>query len=143
MNQDIHWSALVPELTVTNLERSLAFYTALGFSIRFRRDNPPFAYLEIGQAQLMLEQQHETGWNVAPLDRPLGRGVNFQIEVPDAQIIESALRHLGAPLFRERSHLRRRDCAISCGLFVDECRIAKVCGELRQRIRTIRCTLQR
>ena len=101
MNQDIHWSALVPELTVTNLERSLAFYTALGFSIRFRRDDPPFAYLEIGQAQLMLEQQHETGWNVAPLDRPLGRGVNFQIEVQDAQIIESALRHLGAPLFRE------------------------------------------
>ena len=57
----------------------------------FQRTDPPFAYLELGQAQVMLEQQHAGGWNVEPLDRPLGRGINFQIEVVDVQSTAAAL----------------------------------------------------
>lgn len=49
----------------------------------------------------MLEQQHERGWNVTPLDRPLGRGINFQIEVTDANAVRSALVAAGVTLFRE------------------------------------------
>lgn len=55
--EDEFWSPLVPELTVANLEDSLRLYEAAGFKVRFRRDNPPFAYIELGQAQLMLEQE--------------------------------------------------------------------------------------
>lgn len=95
------WNALVPELTVAQIEVSLRFYTTAGFSVRFRRDDPPFAYLELGQAQLMLEQQHGRGWNVTPLDHPLGRGINFQVEVPDAKAIRSALVAIGVTIFRE------------------------------------------
>ncbi|WP_394001984.1 bleomycin resistance protein [Luteimonas sp. WGS1318] len=95
------WNALVPELTVDQIEVSLRFYTAAGFSVRFHREAPAFAYLELGHAQLMLEQQHERGWNVTPLDRPLGRGVNFQIEVPDAQAVHSGLVAAGVAIFRE------------------------------------------
>jgi catechol 2,3-dioxygenase-like lactoylglutathione lyase family enzyme len=95
-----YWNPLVPELTVTSLESSLAFYRKAGFSIRFERTDPPFAYLELGDAQLMLEQRHPHGWNVEPLERPLGRGVNFQIEVPDADAVFAGLRALGAPVFR-------------------------------------------
>jgi hypothetical protein len=76
MDEDLYWNPLVPELTVSNLEASLRFYEAVGFTIRFRREQPAFAYLELGQAQLMLEQEHPQGWNVEPLDRPLGRGIN-------------------------------------------------------------------
>ncbi|THU00205.1 VOC family protein [Lampropedia puyangensis] len=100
MEQDQYWNPLVPELTVCNLEDSLRFYVAVGFSIRFRRKQPAFAYLELGQAQLMLEQEHTQSWNVAPLDRPLGRGVNFQIEVTNANKVQVALELLGVPLFR-------------------------------------------
>ena len=57
----------------------------------FQSTDPPFAYLELGQAQVMLEQQHAGGWNVEPLDRPLGRGINFQIEVVDVQSTAAAL----------------------------------------------------
>jgi catechol 2,3-dioxygenase-like lactoylglutathione lyase family enzyme len=99
--KDVYWSPLVPELTVANLARSLDFYCAAGFSIRFQRDDPPFAYLELGHAQIMLEQEHSAGWNVMPLDRPLGRGINFQIEVPSAQSIVASLASRGVSLFRE------------------------------------------
>ena len=101
MSTTEYWSPLVPELTVANLERSLRFYRSAGFSIRFLRDEPPFAYLELGQAQLMLEQENPEGWNIEPLDRPLGRGVNFQLEVADAEAVLSSLRDIGFLPFRE------------------------------------------
>ncbi|MDR7193441.1 bleomycin resistance protein [Luteimonas terrae] len=101
MLKELYWNALVPELTVDQIEVSLRFYTTAGFSVRFRRHDPAFAYLELGQAQLMLEQQHERGWNIAPLDRPLGRGINFQIEVPDADAVRAALVAIGATIFGE------------------------------------------
>jgi catechol 2,3-dioxygenase-like lactoylglutathione lyase family enzyme len=95
------WAALVPELTVADLDVSLRFYTLIGFQVRFVRDDPPFAYLELGAAQIMLETEHAGGWNVAALDRPLGRGINFQIEVPNAAAIATALAAAAIPLFRE------------------------------------------
>jgi len=94
------WAPLVPELTVTNIEVSLRFYRAAGFSVRFDRDQPPFAYLDLGSAQLMLEQVHESAWNTAPLEHPFGRGVNLQIEVSDCSDIEDSLRQEGYTLFR-------------------------------------------
>lgn len=101
MNDDEYWGPLVPELTVTNLEGSLVFYIAAGFSVRYRRTEPHFAYIEMGKAQIMLEQRHANGWNVEPLDRPLGRGINFQISVVDADSTLSSLEALGVSPFRE------------------------------------------
>ena len=92
---------MVPELTVTDVAASLAFYEAAGFSVRFRRSDPPFAYLELGQAQLMIEQRHSRAWVVAPLVPPLGRGVNFQVEVPSADRTLSALRTIGVEPYVE------------------------------------------
>jgi len=100
MEEDQYWSPLVPELTVADLEKSLQFYGAAGFSVRFQRSDPPFAYMELGQAQLMLEQEHPGGWNVGPLERPLGRGINLQIEVPDAAQVLAALQSGGVQPFR-------------------------------------------
>jgi catechol 2,3-dioxygenase-like lactoylglutathione lyase family enzyme len=101
MLNESYWNPLVPELTVSDLKTSLRFYGAVGFTIRFQRENPSFVYLELGQAQLMLEQEHSNGWNIYPLDRPLGRGVNFQIEVSALDCIVEALGALGVQLFRE------------------------------------------
>ena len=101
MSADECWNPLVPELTVRDLEASLRFYRAAGFSVRFRRDAPPFAYLELGQAQIMLEEEHADGWNIEPLDRPLGRGVNLQIEVSDAANTCAALVAIGFVPFRD------------------------------------------
>ena len=94
------WAPLVPELTVTDIEVSLRFYRTVGFSVRFEREEPPFAYLDCGFAQLMIEQDHQGSWNTAPLEYPFGRGVNLQIEVPNSLAVEEALRREGFPIFR-------------------------------------------
>jgi predicted enzyme related to lactoylglutathione lyase len=100
MSPETYWNPMVPELTVTSLEESLGFYSTVGFVVRFSRTDPPFAYLELGRAQLMLEQEHVNGWSIQPLDRPLGRGINFQIEVPDAEALVERLKAIAVPLFR-------------------------------------------
>lgn len=90
----IYWNRMVPELTVTDFSASLHFYTdVLGFSVIIRRVEPDFAYISLGEAQLMLEQFHQDGWNTAQLAKPLGRGVNFQVEVDD---IEKIFTHVQA-----------------------------------------------
>jgi predicted enzyme related to lactoylglutathione lyase len=96
-----YWNPLVPELTVRSVAESLPFYTTVGFTVRFRRSDPEFVYLELGQAQVMLEEEHIGGWHTAELTRPLGHGVNFQIEVADVTAIAAALRAAGYTLFRE------------------------------------------
>ena len=81
-----YWNRIVPELTVTDFPASLHFYAdVLGFNIMIRRSDPDFAYVSLGEAQLMLEQYHAKGWNTAELVRPLGRDVNFQLEVEDIE----------------------------------------------------------
>lgn len=88
-----YWNRMVPELTVKDFPASLHFYTdVLGFSVMIRRTEPDFAYISLGEAQLMLEQYHQGGWNTAELARPLGRGVNFQIEVDDIKQIFNHIR---------------------------------------------------
>lgn len=95
------WAALVPELSVTDLDVSLAFYELCGFNVRYRRTNPSFVYLDLGAAQIMLEESHDEQWVTETLQRPFGRGVNFQIEVDDAQAIAANLRKKKIELFRD------------------------------------------
>lgn len=77
---------LVPELDVTDLEVSLAFYVGvLGFTVRYSRPEEQFAYLEREGAELMLEAAVGPGrrFRTAPLERPFGRGLNLQIACSD------------------------------------------------------------
>ncbi|MDE1188447.1 MAG: VOC family protein [Pantoea sp.] len=100
--KELYWNRMVPELTVTDFSASLHFYTVvLGFSIIIRRSDPDFAYVSFGEAQLMLEQYHEEGWNTVELVRPLGRGVNFQIEVDDIEQVLARVYAHGITLYRD------------------------------------------
>lgn len=94
-----HWAALVPELGVSDFAASLAFYTdTLGFRLCYAR--PGFAYLERGQAQIMLEDL-AGAWTTAPANRPFGRGINLQIEAEDAGQLYDRLRAAHWPIFRD------------------------------------------
>ena len=96
-----YWNPLVPELSVFNLADSLDFYQSLGFRVRFRRSDPDFAYIELGQAQLMLETLSEDSWQTGSLERPFGRGINLQIEVPNVRDLSDHLKSAGAQLFED------------------------------------------
>ena len=97
-----YWNPMVPELSVSNFERSLAFYVdVLGFSIRIKRENPDFVYLEQEHVHMMLEQISDEGWSTGELEAPLGRGVNFQVELSDLEPLVKRLQTHKVPLFRE------------------------------------------
>ena len=96
------WAKLAPELIVADLSASLRFWCGLiGFSIAYARPEEGFAYLDLGGAQVMLEQRDEAGrqWVTAPLAAPLGRGINLQVEVPSVAPILERLAGAGWPLF--------------------------------------------
>ena len=87
-------ASLVPELDVSDLEASLAFYCGvLGFSVRYDRPEEGFAFLERDGAELMLEAAAGPGrrFRTAPLDRPFGRGINLQIKCADAAALHATV----------------------------------------------------
>lgn len=78
---------LVPELDVSDLSTSLHFYVELaGFKVLYERPEERFAFLTLDGVELMLQEANGPGrrFRTAPLQRPFGRGVNFQIEVTAA-----------------------------------------------------------
>ena len=94
---------LVPELAVTDIRASLRFWVELlGFQIDYERPEERFAYVVLGSAHVMLDQIGQTRtWETGPLERPLGRGINFEITVPDVQPILDRLNGANWPLFVE------------------------------------------
>ena len=79
----MRFNALIPELAVRDLAKSLDFYVGLiGFSIAYDRPEEGFAFLELGAAQLMLDTIG-MGRSVGDAPQNLGGGINFQLEVAD------------------------------------------------------------
>lgn len=98
MSLSIATPSLVPELDVSDLSASLAFYrNLLGFALSFDRPEEAFAYLVLGPAHLMLQQADGPGrrFRTAPLERPFGRGINLQIRVGEADAIQDRLLAAG------------------------------------------------
>jgi len=97
-------ATVVPELLVSDLDASLRFWCDLcGFHVAYDRPEDRFAYLDRAGRQVMLEEVMGPGrrWVTGRLERPFGRGINFQIAVDDVAPILSALEAAGWPLFLE------------------------------------------
>lgn len=95
--------ALIPELGVSDWQKSRAFYCdILGFHCLYDRPEEGFAFLALGQAQIMIDQvglgrTFDDGH--APREAPFGRGLNLQIEVAAVGPMLSALSSAGWPLY--------------------------------------------
>jgi len=74
----------------------------LGFNVKNQRRDPDFAYMENGKVQIMLEQIHEVGWVTGQLEYPLGRGVNFQMELETISPVLERLKASNVSLYREQ-----------------------------------------
>ncbi|MES2088059.1 MAG: VOC family protein [Patescibacteria group bacterium] len=95
---------LTPELKVFDFNASLDFYTKLvGFEVLYDRPEENFAMLGINGARIMIEAltPKSRTWKVGNLERPLGRGMHFQIEVPDVQVLYQNFKNAGWPIFFE------------------------------------------
>lgn len=96
--------ALVPELYVTALPASLAFWhDLLGFRVLYDRPEQGFAAIEREGIEFMLEE-YETGpsercWETGPREKPYGRGINFEMTVSDIAALLERLARAHWPIF--------------------------------------------
>jgi len=88
------FNKLIPELSVSDFDKSLEFYTKiLGFKIEYRREETKFSFLSFQGSQIMIEEVNEN-WNTGKLEYPFGRGVNFSIDVDDVnEIVKKLHKH--------------------------------------------------
>lgn len=101
MRKPTHWARLVPELLVTDIERSLDFFVnVIGFEILYGRPEEGFVYLELEGAQIMLERSEDSLWVAAPMEQPLGRGINLRLQVSTVEPVLGRLLLRNWPLFR-------------------------------------------
>ncbi|MFQ9516654.1 MAG: bleomycin resistance protein [Eubacterium sp.] len=95
------FNKLIPELTVSDIEKSKQFYTdILGFKIEYERSENKFVFLSLGEAQIMLEEENGN-WSIGELKYPFGNGVNFQIEVDNLEQIVTTIKAKGIELFKD------------------------------------------
>ncbi|WP_066892191.1 VOC family protein [Clostridium nigeriense] len=95
------FNSLIPELSVNNIEESKRFYIdILGFKLEYERIEDKFAFLSLGDIQIMIEEVNGY-WNTGELKYPFGRGINFQMEVPSVEEIRKNLVKNNIELFRD------------------------------------------
>jgi catechol 2,3-dioxygenase-like lactoylglutathione lyase family enzyme len=107
----MEFNKLIPELSVTSIQRSLNFYVdTLGFRTEYSRPEDGFYFLSYQGSQLMIEEANDH-WSTGELVHPFGRGINLQIEVGDVGALAERLDEAGVTLFRpiEESWYRGED----------------------------------
>jgi catechol 2,3-dioxygenase-like lactoylglutathione lyase family enzyme len=89
--------SLVPELDVSDVGASIAFYRLLGFAVGYARPAEGFVHLARGGVQLMVQTANGPGrrFRTAPLEQPFGRGINLQLEVDDVEHVHAAVTAAG------------------------------------------------
>ena len=96
------FNGLIPELSVTDIECTKQFYiSVLGFKLEYERINEKIMFLSFGESQLMFEENHKDGWNVAVFEYPLGRGINFSIVCSDVEELFKVVNNSNIKVYRE------------------------------------------
>ena len=117
------WNQMIPEFDVFNLKESLHFYIDLiGFNVVYERIEDKFAFIEFENVQIMLQEinKSENKWETAKLEYPLGRGINFQIDVINIDKIYNKLKENKYKIFVDiEEHWYRKDnILIGCKEFL-------------------------
>ncbi|AXN41015.1 VOC family protein [Peribacillus butanolivorans] len=94
-------NTLVPELSVSDINKSLNFYlNILSFKLEYQRPEDKFAMLSLNDCQIMIEEINGY-WQTGELSYPFGRGINFQITVSDINELYKSLRNHQYPIKME------------------------------------------
>lgn len=94
------FNKLIPELSVTDINKSIEFYTNIGFKIVYQRKEDKFCFLELEGNQLMIEQLNDN-WNVGKLEYPFGNGINISMSVDDVEAYYRKLKKLDYNFFKD------------------------------------------
>ncbi|MBR6950056.1 MAG: VOC family protein [Bacilli bacterium] len=103
------FNSLIPELSVSDLEESLSFYLSIGFNIVYRREENNFCFIELEGNQIMLDQLNGN-WDVGPLEKPFGRGINISMSVSNVEELYKKVLDNNITIFKElETHSYRVD----------------------------------
>lgn len=92
------FNSLIPELTVTNIEKSKEFYQNIGFEIMYERKENKFCFLQLEDNQIMIEEQNDN-WNVGEMEYPFGRGINISMSVSNVEELYEELKNKSIKMF--------------------------------------------
>ena len=103
---------------MADLDQSIQFWCGLcGFEVVYQREEEGFVFLDREGAQFMLEEvRGDDGWITAPLEAPLGRGVNFEIKVKSIDALSRTLRDAAWPFYREPEERWYRSGEVEIGV---------------------------
>ena len=99
-NEDIRFNSLIPELSVSNIEKSKAFYKKIGFQITYEREEDKFCILQLEENQIMIEENNNN-WNTGKLEYPYGRGINISMTISDIEKMYNDLKEKNVDFFLE------------------------------------------
>ena len=94
------FNKLIPELSVTNIEKSKEFYKNIGFKIMYERVEDKFCFLEFEGNQIMIQEENDT-WNVGDMEYPFGRGINISMSVSDVESLYNIIKNQNIKIFKE------------------------------------------
>ena len=94
------FNSLIPELSVTNIEKSKKFYLNLGFKIMYERKEDKFCFLYREDNQIMIEEINNN-WNVGEMKYPFGNGINISMTVSDIDSFYESIISKKIVLFRK------------------------------------------
>lgn len=97
---EVKFNKLIPELSVSDINKSKEFYLSIGFLIVYERVEDKFCFLELDGNQLMIEEVNNN-WNTGELEYPYGRGINISMEVSDIDKIYDLVQKNHYPIFRD------------------------------------------
>ena len=107
------WNQMIPEFDVFSLDETLHFYVDLiGFKVVYDRPEDKFAFIELEDVQIMVQEidPDSSKWDTGTLDYPLGRGINFQIDVKNIDEIYNKLKEADYKIFVDmEDHFYRKD----------------------------------
>lgn len=94
------FNSLIPELSVTDIEKSKEFYLNLGFKIMYERKEDKFCFLYLEDNQIMIEEINNN-WNVGEMKYPFGNGINISMTVSDIDSFYERIISKRIVLFRK------------------------------------------
>ena len=94
------FNSLIPEFSVTDINKSKDFYISIGFKIMYERIEDKFCFLELEGNQLMIQEENDT-WNVGDMQYPFGRGINISMSVSNVEKMYQEIVKKKIKVFKE------------------------------------------
>ena len=92
------FNSLIPELSVSDINKSKEFYISIGFKIMYERLEDKFCFLELEGNQIMIEECNNN-WGTGKMEYPFGRGINISMSIKNIEEMYYSLKEKGVKMF--------------------------------------------